>query len=119
MYEYSVADDGTLVQIGDAYEIPPKIDGAVVTADRFIFSSASGTQQSEMTVTMRAHHLADGHGRCFRTPSMTEGMSMNGDEVFLVFESGSARYPDAVNRVANLHSAPYAKLSALLNPPPR
>jgi hypothetical protein len=119
MYEYSVSDDGTLVQVGGAWEVPPKIDGLVVTDDRFIFSSASGTQQSDMTVSMKTPHLADGHGRCFRTPSMTEGMAMDGDQVFLTFESASARYPDAINRVANLHTAPYAKLSALLNPPPR
>jgi len=119
MYEYSVSDDGTLTQIGDPWEVPPKIDGLVVTADRFIFSSASGTQQSDMTVSMKTHHLADGHGRCFRTPSMTEGMVLNGDQVYVTFESGSARYPDAVNRVGNLHTAPYEKLAALLNPPPR
>jgi hypothetical protein len=115
MYEYAVSRAGRLSKVGRAHEVPAKTQGVLVTDDRFIFEGSLGRGAGMMTVVERSASITP-NGRCFATPSMGEGLAQVDDSVLVVYESGSALYPKAKNRVTNLHIAPYASLQALTNP---
>src|SRR6185503_6345094 len=40
MYEYKIADDGTLTTVAGAWEVPTKTQGLTVTANHFIYSTS-------------------------------------------------------------------------------
>jgi len=118
MYEYSVSADGILTQVGSAWEVPAYTDGLVVTADRFIFVShnADGDRPGMITVSGKAHRLADGSAMCFGAPSLGEGAVLDNDQVLVLYESGSYRFTKSANKVTHVHEAPYAQLHALAGP---
>jgi hypothetical protein len=115
MYEYAVSRSGRLTKVGGAHEVPAQTQGVLVTDDRFIFEGSLGRDAGTMTVVERSPSITP-LGRCFATPSMGEGLAQIDDHVLVVYEGGSSLYPQAENRVTNLHIAPYAELSALTNP---
>ncbi|HEY2833406.1 MAG TPA: hypothetical protein VGJ14_13350 [Sporichthyaceae bacterium] len=117
MFQYAVSSTGVLTPVGQAYEVPAQTQGLLVTDDRFVFESSLGTRSGTMTVVERSPSISP-LGRCFATPSMGESLAVLDDRVLVVYESGSALYPKAQNRVTNLHIAPYAALSALTNQAP-
>lgn len=118
MYEYKVDSDGKLKVTGSAYQIPPRTQGVMVTGDRFVFATSLGLNQANLYVTRRGSHtLAGAEGRCFRIPSMAEGLTRYNGKVYLVYESGSGQYrSNAVNVITNLHTAPWSTLNNLINP---
>jgi hypothetical protein len=118
MYEYKVDARGRLKQVGTGWQIPPKTQGILVTGDRFFFNTWNNTRQADLWVVERGGHtLALAEGRCFRNPSMAEGIALAGGRVFSVYESGSSLYRDkATNPIAHLHTAPLSALKALDNP---
>ncbi len=103
MYEYKVSSTGKLTVTGSSWEIPRRTQGVLVTSDRFIFSVSDGNNQGKIVVAERKHKLSDADQRCFVAPSMGENMARNGNEVFLVFEGASYKYPNAENRIKDVH----------------
>jgi hypothetical protein len=117
MYEYKVSSDGKLSVTGTSYQVPPRTQGLMVTSDRFVFSTSLGLGQSNMYVVRRGSHtLSAAEGRCFRMPSMGEGVTRADGKVFVVYESGADQYRDgATNVITNLHKGSWSTLSALTN----
>lgn len=117
MYQYKVGSDGKLSVVGSSWKVPPKTQGVLVTADRFVFSSSEGTTGAgKLRVTTKTHDYTTAAGRCFRSPSMSEGITSWDGKAYLAFEGASQLYASAArNPVANLHKASVATLSALTN----
>ncbi len=100
MYRYTIAGDGSLSLdrkedgYGLKWEVPAKTQGVTLTGTRLIFSSSHGrTKRSNVWVTNRAEtNLDRASVRCFRAPSMAEGFATDGDNAYLLFESGSYEY---------------------------
>jgi hypothetical protein len=114
LYRYKVSSDGKLKATGKPYEVPAKTQGVLITSDRLIFSIAKGQkEQSKIVVTDRRRDLDDAKIRCFTAPSLSENMARIGNQVFLVFEGGSYKYPDAANRIKNVHTVDLRKLRTL------
>jgi hypothetical protein len=86
-----------------------------VLSDRFVFSVSDGFGQGELVVVTRHHSLADAGGRCFRVPSMGESLARRGNDVLMIFEGGSYKYPQATNRITDVHIAPLDRLRSLSN----
>ncbi len=58
--------------------------------------------------------------RCFRSPSMNQGIAIAGERVYLNFESGSFEFdgrngPAATNVIPGLHTAKLDSLTELLD----
>jgi hypothetical protein len=100
MYRYTIAGDGSLSldRKGDGnglkWEVPARTQGVTVAGNRFIFSSSHGrTKRSNVWVTNRAEtNLDKASVRCFRAPSMAEGLATDGANAYQLFESGSYEY---------------------------
>ena len=126
MYRYTVNGDGslTLDRKDDGYglkwEIPGSTQGVTLTGTRFIFSSSHGrTKRSNVYVTNRAEtNLDKASVRCFRAPSMAEGLATDGANAYLLFESGSYEYNGhnggrARNVIDGAHKAKLSDLTAI------
>jgi hypothetical protein len=108
MYRYRIdADTGALTTLTGAIEVPMKTQGLTVTRSRYVFSTSYGrTNRSNIYVTRKGHADLDAaRPRCFRGPSMSEGVAVSQTgRVYLVFESGSAKYRDSArNPISRLH----------------
>ena len=124
MYSYTITDDGSLTLDrkedgnGLRWEVPQWTQGVAVAEGRFLFSTSSGRKyRSNLYVTDRAEtNLDRASVRCFRAPSMAEGITATPDgEAYLLFESGSYKFNGAsgdlpINVIDGLHRA---KLSCL------
>jgi hypothetical protein len=104
MYEYRVSD-GKLKKVGSAWEVPAQTQGVLVLSDRFIFNVSNVYDQGSLIVASKHHHLDNATTRCFGVPAMGESLARDGDDILLDFESGSHKYPQAVNRVTDVHVA--------------
>ena len=126
MYRYTIAGDGSLSLdrkddgYGLKWEVPAKTQGVTLTGQRFIFSSSHGrTNRSNVWVTNRAEtNLDKASVRCFRAPSMAEGLATDGANAYLLFESGSYEYnghngPRARNVIDGVHKANVGDLTAI------
>ncbi|MBB5154322.1 hypothetical protein BJ970_001856 [Saccharopolyspora phatthalungensis] len=113
MYSYKINDDGSLTT-QHAYEVPTKTQGLMVTRDKFIFSTSYGrTKRSNIFVVDKgATDIDKPSTKCFRAPSMAEGITEYNGAAYLVFESGSYKYRDARNVIENLHKG---NISAITN----
>ncbi|MEV4728517.1 hypothetical protein [Saccharopolyspora sp. NPDC049426] len=111
MYAYSVAADGGLTT-GKSFEIPKGTQGLLVTGDKFVYStSLSRDVRSNLYVIDKgATDIDIPSTRCFRSPSMSEGIDDLGGNAYVLYESGSHQYPDARNVIDELHKAPVAGL---------
>jgi len=119
MYEYKIADDGTLTTVAGAWEVPTKTQGLTVTANHFIYSTSYGRgNRSNLYVVKRGQKDLDAAAlSCFRAPSMTEGITEYNGTAYLVYESGSYLYsgdPATLNVIPRLHKASISSLTSLV-----
>jgi hypothetical protein len=119
MYEYKIADDGTLTTLPGAWEIPTKTQGLTVTANHFIYSTSYGRgNRSNIYVVKRGQKDLDAAAlSCFRAPSMAEGITEYSGTAYLVYESGSYLYsgdPATLNVIPRLHKASVSSLTSLV-----
>lgn len=108
MYAYSVEPaDGSLTT-GRKYEVPTKTQGMTVAGGHFIYSTSYGRKNrgNIYVVAAGATHL-EPSARCFRDPSMSEGVTTSGNELYLAFEAGSSKFasPRPRNKIKHLHKA--------------
>ncbi|GAB3285304.1 hypothetical protein [Parasphingorhabdus pacifica] len=120
MYSYRINDDGSLTTQAQAYEVPRKTQGLMVTDGHFVYSTSYGRgNRSNVYVVERGEpDLDQAPLHCFRAPSMSEGITEHGGEAHLVFESAAHRYrddPDTRNVIPDLHTAPVSDLVALVD----
>jgi hypothetical protein len=127
MYSYTIADDGSLTLDrkddgnGLRWEVPQYTQGVAVADGRFLFSTSSGRKfRSNLYVTdKRETNLDRASVRCFRAPSMAEGITATPDgEAYLLFESGSHKYnafsgDPAINVIDGVHRAKLSTLTSL------
>lgn len=117
MYAYAVAADGTLTT-GTKYEVPTKTQGLSVAAGHFFYSTSYGRQYrgNIYVVDEGATDIDVASTKCFRAPSLTEGITDHDGTTYLLFESGADEYADTAcsggapdpctrNVIANLHTA--------------
>ncbi len=112
MYSYKVAADGSLATQAGAYEVPKKTQGLLVTANRFIYSTSYGNDNRSniYVVNGGARTISPSTAKCFRAPSMSEGITEYGGKAYLVYESGAAQYvaKNPRNVIPGMHTAPIA-----------
>lgn len=118
MYQYKINSNGSLTTINKAWEVPTKTQGLLVTGTHFVFSTSYGrTNRSNLYVVRRGQpDLDKAKLKCFRAPSMSEGITEYGGRAYLVFESGSHLYagdPKTLNVIKNLHKATISSLTSL------
>ncbi|WP_214401057.1 hypothetical protein [Pseudonocardia lacus] len=124
MASYTVGDDGELEQRPGVWEVPRKTQGLVVTEDLFIYSTSHGrNNRSNIYVVRRGEgssQLDTARLGCFRAPSMSEGLTVYGDDVYVAFESGADYYSQAPDKpdnvITELHEAPLALLDRIAPP---
>ena len=127
MYSYTIARDGSLTldrkADGDGlrWEVPQWTQGVAAADGRFLFSTSSGRKyRSNIYVTNKGEtNLDRASVRCFRAPSMAEGITATPDgEAYLLFESGSYKYNGssgnpAINVINGVHRAKLNTLTSL------
>jgi hypothetical protein len=118
MYEYKIADDGTLTTVAGAWEIPTKTQGLLVTATHFIYATSYGRgNRSNLYVVRRGQKDLDAATlSCFRSPSMAEGITEYNGTAYQVYESGSHLYSGdsaTLNVISKLHKATVSSLTSL------
>lgn len=128
MKAYKVDKSGQLTPENTIWEVPTKTQGLVVTKDFFIFSTSLGrNNRSNLYVLRRGKDETDldkARLFCFRSPSMSEGIAVYGDDLYVLHESGAKLYnpppapgnpkPDVPrNKITNLHRAKLASLEEL------
>ncbi|HEX8081226.1 MAG TPA: hypothetical protein VF557_13535 [Jatrophihabitans sp.] len=114
MYAYRVNRNGSLTTLRNGgYEVPKKTQGVAVLGDRFLFSTSYGRgDRGNIYVVKRGYSSLDtARLRCFRAPSMNEGMTIYGNYVYVVFEGGSYEYrSDSQNPITHAHRGDLSKL---------
>jgi hypothetical protein len=121
MHCYEVRADGSLKPRDGIWQVPRATQGLAVTRGLFIFSSSYGrNKRSRICVVRRGKGSTDlkrARLARFRAPSMSEGMTVCGDDVYLVYESGARAYKadrdKPRNIIGRLHKAPLSSLRAL------
>ncbi|UMP03451.1 hypothetical protein [Amycolatopsis sp. EV170708-02-1] len=121
MHSYTVGSDGKLSYRPGSWEVPTKTQGLIVTKDLFIYSTSHGrNNRSNIYVVRRGagdKDLDTAKKHCFRAPSMSEGLTVYGSNVYLAFESGAHYYSKAADKprniISNLHKAPLSSLAEL------
>ncbi|MEV5536953.1 hypothetical protein AB0L13_08830 [Saccharopolyspora shandongensis] len=106
MYSYKIGNDGSLTTEQE-YEVPTKTQGLLVTDGKFVFTTSygRGNRSNIFVVDKGATDIDRPSTKCFRAPSMAEGIAESGGEAFVLYESGSYKYSDARNVIQNLHKA--------------
>jgi hypothetical protein len=116
MYRYQVNDDGSLTTRKGAYEVPKKTQGLLVAKTRFIYSTSYGNDNRSniYVVDGGARSITPGTAKCFRAPSMSEGIAEYGGKAYVVYESGAAQYvaKNPRNVIKNLHKASIGSLTS-------
>ena len=118
MYQYKINSNGSLTTINKAWEVPTKTQGLMVTGSHFVFSTSYGRdKRSNLYVVRRGQpDLDKATLRCFRAPSMTEGITEYGGRAYLLYESGSHLYRGdsrTLNVITRLHKATVSSLTKL------
>jgi hypothetical protein len=80
MYEYKIGSDGSLTTVSQAWEVPAKTQGLLVTGSHFVFSTSYGREKrSNLYVVKRGQPDLDrARLSCIRAPSMSEGLTEYG-----------------------------------------
>lgn len=116
MYRYQVNDDGSLTTRRGAYEVPKKTQGLLVAATRFVYSTSFGNDNRSniYVVAGGARTITPVTAKCFRAPSMAEGIAEYGGYAYVVYESGAAQYvaKHPRNLIRRLHRAPIGRLTS-------
>lgn len=110
MHGYTVASDGTLTR-GTRYEVPKKTQGMTVAGGEFIYSTSYGrTNRSNIYTVDEGATDIDPSARCYRAPSMSEGVVDHGGRLYVLYESGSSKFtdPGPRNDIRHLHEADVA-----------
>lgn len=101
MGRYPIRADGNLADRTGAWiEVPTKTQGLAVSDSHFVYSTSEGrNNRSNLYVVARGYgdlDVADREGklRCFRAPTMTEGITFSAGKAYLVYESGAAKYAE-------------------------
>jgi hypothetical protein len=132
MRSYKVDKNGKLTQQLGLWEVPIKTQGLIVTKDVFIFSTSLGrNNRSNLYVVRRGgdeFDLDTARLFCFRSPSMSEGIAVYGNSMYVAYESGADEYnpraprledrrvikPDRPrNIISNLHRASLSSIEEL------
>ncbi len=130
MYRLNVGPKGNFKVAKGWVQVPKKTQGLAVTPTHFIYSTSYGSKnRGNIYVVRRGHKRLDAAYPqdlvCFSGPSMSEGLAVNGSNVFLTFESGSFAYRGdpcdkpvfegdcTRNVITHLHAAPVAALTGL------
>jgi hypothetical protein len=112
MYKYAISPaDGSLTPIttGDSTRIPlsimvpQKTQGLLVLPNYYVFSTSEGRHnRSNIYVVKRGYQdleeldLSKGKDsrdlQCFRAPTMSEGLTLSNDKIYLLFESGASHF---------------------------
>lgn len=112
MYRYFINPNGTLRTIAGAIEVPKEAQGLVVTGSNYVFSTSHGRiYRSNIYVTRKGFaDLDKASPRCFRAPTMSEGITRSGGRIYVLFESGATHYRHSedgkgfpLNPITNLH----------------
>lgn len=100
MHRFIVSPKGGLTRVGGWVQIPKKTQGLAVTKRYFIYSTSYlRTNRSNVYVVRRGKKFLDNAKlRCFAAPSMSQGITLSGGQVFLSFESGSYYYDDQCDK---------------------
>ncbi len=92
-----------------------KTQGLAVLEDYFVYSTSYGrTNRSNLYVVRRGYTQLDEANKddmlkCFRAPTMSEGVTLSQGKIYVVYESGAAKYangtpkPDRI--IKHLHVA--------------
>lgn len=113
MYEYTVSAKGKLSPVGTGWPIPPRTQGALVSDDAFVFNSSNHAHHGVMVIADKSRSESR-RTVCFASPSMGEGMTLVGDRAFNLFEGGSYKYTNALNRIDSVHEASMRSLERLI-----
>jgi hypothetical protein len=121
MRAYTVREDGTLSVRDGMWKVPMQTQGLVATKDMFVYSCSWGRGNRSRIYLVRrgkgARNIAIARKRMFRAPSMSEGMTLVGRDVFVLYESGARAYRKGSkkprNIIGRLHKARYAALERL------
>jgi hypothetical protein len=121
MHCYQVGDNGALRRCDGVWQVPRATQGLVVTEDMFIYSSSYGRNtRGRMYLVRRGDGPADldeSRVISFFAPSMSEGMTLCGAHVYVVFESGASEYRNdrdkPRNIIGRLHRAALSSLADL------
>ena len=116
MGKYPIRADGNLGdRTGGWVAVPTKTQGLAVSDTHFVFSTSEGRNyRSNLYVVARGYGdlddaQADGKLRCFRAPTMAEGITFSQGKAYLVYESGAAKYAEAGDKpdriIRRLHVA--------------
>ena len=101
MAKYQIRENGTISnQVGNTIEVPANTQGLLVLPEYFVYSTSfKRTKRSNIYVVKRGYELLDnavaaGQLECFRAPTMSEGVTISQDRIYLLFESGASHYAD-------------------------
>jgi hypothetical protein len=109
MYEYAISPaDGSLTPIPPGSPplrimVPKKTQGLLVLPNYYVFSTSYGRdKRSNIYVVKRGYQdleeldLSKGKDsrdlQCFRAPTMSEGLTLSNDKIYLLFESGASHF---------------------------
>jgi hypothetical protein len=113
MYRYHLGRRGGIGNVTTSKRVPRKTQGVAVTGEYFFFSTSLGRdKRSNLYVQRRS----SGKVRCFRAPSMSEGIATAGRRIYVAYESGARVYasdPDTRNPIKRLHDARRSDLTEL------
>lgn len=116
MYRYTIGKGGSLKTAKGAYEVPKKTQGLLVVKDHFIYTTSYGNDKRSniYLVDGGARKITKRTAECFRAPSMAEGIARLGEAVYVVYESGAAKYVKKKPRnvIKSLHKAALGNLLA-------
>ena len=126
MRSYTVADNGDLTERPGTWQVPTKTQGLVVTEDLFIYSTSLGRDNpSNIYVVRRGDGSSDldtARLYCFRAPTMSEGLTVYGKDLYAAFESGAYYYNQGSDKprnvIRNLHKTRLG-VDSLKTLPPR
>lgn len=117
MHRYRINGNGSLTTLPGSWEVPKKTQGLLVTRNHFVYSTSYGRDKRSNLYVVRQGQtdLDRATLKCFRAPSMSEGIAEHGGSVYLLFESGSHKYarPRPMNVIGNLHRAPLSSLTSM------
>jgi hypothetical protein len=121
MHCYEVRPDGSLRARDGVWQVPRATQGLAVTKDMFVYSSSYGrNNRSRIYLVLRGRASSDldeARLASFRAPSMSEGMTLCGADVYLVYESGAREYRKGRDKPRNvigrLHKASLSSLRRL------
>lgn len=107
MHAYSVAGDGTITR-GTEYQVPKKTQGMTVAGGKFIYSTSygRGNRSNIYTVDEGATEI-EPSAKCYRAPSMSQGVADHDGRLYVLYESGSSKFtdPGPRNDIRHLHEA--------------